>query len=214
MAVNKSTFKDYAMSHIFNGMIDGTYRPGDQLNESILAGELEISRAPIREALRELVGSGLVEYRPRVGHFIAIMSKQEVIDTYIARGILEGAAAAQSMDQLTKEDIVALEIMPSKMEELSRKGMLKPLIELGNKFHELLFEKYKNTQIVTFTKQLSLKSDLLFYEYIGTLYTPGEIKERHMAIVDCIKLGDSGQLEKLIRAHYTESGRKIAALIN
>ena len=214
MAVNKSTFKDYAMSHIFNGMMDGKYRPGDQLNESVLADELEISRAPIREALRELIGGGLVEYRPRVGHFVAVLSKQEVIDTYIARGVVEGFAAAQAMDRLTKEELADLEAMPSEMEKLSRQGNLKELIELGNEFHELLFNKCFNKQILTFTQQLSLKSDLLFYEYIGTLYTPKEIKDRHMEIIECIKTGNSIQLEELIRTHYVESGEKIATLIN
>ena len=214
MAVNKSTFKDYAMSHIFNGMMDGKYKPGDQLNESVLADELEISRAPIREALRELIGSGLVEYRPRVGHFVTVLNKQEVIDTYIARGVVEGFAAAQAMDRLTKEELADLEAMPSEMEKLSRQGNLKELIELGNEFHELLFKKCFNKQIITFTQQLSLKSDLLFYEYIGTLYTPKEIKDRHMEIIDCIKTGNSHQLEELVRAHYIESGEKIAALIN
>jgi len=214
MAVNKSTFKDYAMSHIFNGMMDGKYRPGNQLNESVLADELEISRAPIREALRELIGGGLVEYRRRVGHFVAVLNKQEVIDTYIARGVVEGLAAAQGVGRLTKEGLAELEAMPSEMEKLSRQGNLKELIELGNEFHELLFKKCFNKQIITFTQQLSLKSDLLFYEYIGTLYTPKEIKDRHMEIIECIKTGNSIQLEELIRTHYVESGEKIAALIN
>ncbi len=214
MAVNKLTFKDYAKKYIFDGMIDGRYKPGDQLNESVLSSELEISRAPIRETLRELTSSGLVEYKPRVGHFVAILSKQEVIDTYMARGVLEGFAAAQCLQGSSGEDISVLEAMPSEMEDLSRKGQLKELIDLGNKFHELLFKGSANKQIVTFTKQLSLISDLLFYEYIGTLYTPREINDRHMEIVESIKDGDARQLEELIRAHYVESGEKIAALIS
>lgn len=214
MAVNKLTFKDYAKSHIFDGMIDGRYKPGEQINESVLANELEISRAPIREALRELTSSGLVEHRPRVGHFMSALSKQEVIDTYISRGVLEGFAAAQSLKSAGSDEIAILEAMPQEMEELSRKGKLKELIALGNKFHKLLYKGCQNKQIVSFTTQLSLKSDLLFYEYIGTLYTPREIKERHIEIVKCIKQGDSKQLEELIRAHYIESGEKIAALIS
>lgn len=213
MKINKQTFKDYVVKHIFDGIIDGKYRPGDQLNESALAESLEISRAPIREALRDLVGTGVVEYRPRVGHFIAVLSRQEVIDTYIARGVLEGFAAARAMSELTSEDLAALEEMPVKMEELSRKGRLKSLIEVGNQFHERLFSKCYNAQIVAFTKQLNLKSDLLFYEYIGTLYTPEGIRQRHQEIVDCLKQGNPEQLEALIRQHYIESGEKIATLI-
>lgn len=216
MGVNKSTFKDYAKAHIFDGMIDGFYKPGDQLNESVLANELEISRAPIREALRELTSDGLVEYKPRVGHFVAVLSREEVIDTYIARGVLEGFAAAQSLktDQIGPEDLSLLEAMPQQMEELSRKGKLKELIDLGNRFHELLFQGCQNKQIVAFTTQLNLKSDLLFYEYIGTLYTPYDIKQRHVEIVECVKAGDPAQLEELIRRHYIESGEKIASLIS
>lgn len=214
MPVNKSTFKDYVISHIYNGILDGHYQAGDQLNESAIAEQLEISRAPIREALRDLVGTGIVEYRPRVGHFIAVLSRAEVIDTYSARGVLEGFAAAQALPFLTRKDIATLEALPEKMADLSRKGRLKSLIELGNRFHEILFSPCKNQQIVAFTRQLNLKSDLLFYGYIGRLYAPEDIRQRHAAIVDCLKRGDADELEKLIRAHYLHSGEKIAALID
>lgn len=213
MSVDKQTFKDYVIAHIFDGILDGKYRPGDQLNESVLAEKLEISRAPIREALRDLLGKGLVEYRPRVGHFIAVVSPQEVIDTYVAQGVLEGFAAVQAMPQLTTGDFAELEKMVAKMEELCRKGRIKSLIKLGNQFHEKLYNKCRNVQIVTFAEQLGLKSDLLFYEYIGTLYTPEEIRERHQDIVDCLKRGNATALEELIRQHYNESGEKIAALV-
>ncbi len=214
MPVNKQTFKDYVITHIFDGIVEGKYGPGDQLNESVLAETLEISRAPIREALRDLVGTGLVEYRPRVGHFIAVLTRQEVVDTYVARGVLEGFAAAQALSALSPEDLAELEKMTVKMEDLSRKGRIKSLIKLGNEFHERLFEKCLNSQIVSFTRQLNLKSDLLFYEYIGRLYSPEGIRDRHRKIIDCLRQGDGKALEELIRRHYSESGEKIAQLIN
>ena len=51
-----------------------------------------ISRTPIREAMKELIMNGLVDYRPQVGNFIPILSAKEIIDSYTIRGVLEGYA--------------------------------------------------------------------------------------------------------------------------
>ncbi len=70
MPIERSTYKDHVVKYIYDGMRENRYKAGDKILESHMAKELGISRAPIREALADLVRSGLLEYRPQVGNFV------------------------------------------------------------------------------------------------------------------------------------------------
>ncbi len=66
MQIVKHTYKDQVIDHIYQLLLDGELGPGDQLKESLLAEQMGISRAPIREAMKELIMNGLVDYGPRL----------------------------------------------------------------------------------------------------------------------------------------------------
>lgn len=211
MAIERTTYKDHVIKHIYDGLRENRFRAGEKILESHLAKDLGISRAPIREALADLVRTGLLEYRPQVGNFVAALSPQEIIDSYVARGVLEGFAVAEGMVNFTDSDLQRLEEMAHRMETYARKGQHKALIDLGQRFHEELFCHCTNAQIVSFTEQLSLKLHLLFYKHWGKVYTPEEIRDRHLEIVEMIRRQDAVQLERLIRRHYIDTGHKIVA---
>jgi len=205
----KETYKDIVIRHIYEGLMEGKYSSGEKILESVLASDLGLSRAPVREGLRELVSIGLLEYRPQVGNFIATLSPKEIIDSYVARGILEGFAVAQGVDNFTPDDINRLAEMAQKMEQLARKNQRKALIELGQDFHNELFSHCSNAQVVAFTEQLSLKLHLLFYKHWAKVYGPEEIRDRHLEIVETLRKKDTARLELLIREHYIDTGRNI-----
>lgn len=211
MGIERSTYKDHVIKYLYDGMRENRYRAGEKILESHLARELGISRAPIREALADMVSSGLLVYRPQVGNFIADPTAQEIIDSYVARGVLEGFSVAQGLASFSAEDLDHLEEMAHKMEVYARKGQRKALIDIGQLFHEQLFSHCTNSQIVLFTRQLSLKLHLLFYKHWSRLYSPDEIRDRHLNIVKTIRAKDPVKVERMIREHYIETGQKIVA---
>ena len=70
---------DLVMSHILDGLVDGTFLPGQKLNAKQLSDELDVSVVPVREALHYLAGEGLVELRALKGARIPILDQDEVI---------------------------------------------------------------------------------------------------------------------------------------
>ncbi len=214
MPIQRSTYKDHVIRYIYDGLRENRFRAGEKILESHLAKELGISRAPIREALADMVSTGLLRYRPQVGNFVASLSAKEIIDSYVARGVLEGFAIAQGIDNFSDEDLLRLENMAHKMEQFARQDQRKALIDIGQKFHEELFSHCTNGQVVLFTEQLSLKLHLLFYKHWAQVYSPEEIRNRHLEIIDVIRKRDAVQLELMIRKHYIETGHKIVAQEN
>ena len=209
MAIERTTYKDHVIQYIYDGLRETRFQAGEKILESHLAKELGISRAPIREALADLVRAGLLAYKPQVGNFVSALSAEEIIDSYVARGVLEGFAVAQGIERFSDEDLDRLEDMAAKMEQYAANNKRKALIDIGQKFHEELFSHCANGQIVFFTEQLSLKLHLLFYKHWAHVYGPGEIRDRHLKIIEAIRQKDPVRVEMLIRQHYIETGQKI-----
>jgi DNA-binding GntR family transcriptional regulator len=209
MAIERSTYKDHVIKYIYDGIRENRFRPGEKILESHLAKELSISRAPIREALADLVRSGLLDYKPQIGNFVASLSPSEIIDSYVARGVLEGFAVAQGIDNFSNADLSRLEEMAHKMADYAKDGKRKDLIDIGQEFHEELFTHCPNDQVVLFTEQLSLKLHLLFYRHWGRVYSPDEIRDRHLEIIKVIRTKNPVDVEMMIRQHYIETGHKI-----
>ncbi len=212
MPIIKKTYKDQVVDYVYQLLLNNELNPGDQLKETMLAEQMGISRAPIREAMKELIMNGLVDYRPQVGNFIPVFSPKQIVDSYTTRGVLEGFAVMECCDQFTPEDIEKLESLVAQMESHAAKKNRKMVIEVGGEFHDLLISKNNNVQLLEYTDRLSLKLHILFFKYWGRLYSPAEIGRRHREIVKGVKSKDPDLIEKVIRQHYVETGSKIAAL--
>lgn len=212
MSIIKKTYKDQVVDHVYQLLLSGDLSPGDQLKESLLAEQMGISRAPIREAMKELIMNGLVDYRPQVGNFIPVLSPKQIIDSYTTRGVLEGFAVMETCRQFSGEDFGKLDNLVDEMARFAHKSNHKMVVQVGGEFHDLLISKSNNGQLLEYTDRLSLKLHILFYKHWGRLYSPEEIGARHNKIVESIKSQDLDRIEKTVREHYIETGTKIAAL--
>jgi len=210
MVIVKSTYKDQVVEYVYNLVLDGVLSPGDQIKESLLAVEMGISRAPIREALKELMTNGIIEYRPQVGNFITQLSAKEIVDAYVTRGILEGYAVASGFDRFTDQEVSDLEMMTRVMTASAETGDRKKVVQVGDDFHSLLISKCDNMQLIDYTRRLSQKLHILFYKFWSRLYSAEEVGDRHFRIIESIKSGDRAAVEQCIRDHYQETGAKIA----
>lgn len=210
--IKKTTYKDQVVDYIYDQVLDGQYSPGDHLKESVLAKDMGISRAPIREAFRELIASGIVEYRPQVGNFIAVLSPKQIVDAYTTRGVLEGFAVMDTSNYFCDDDFEELQDLVDRMRKLAARGDRKKVVEVGGEFHGLLTAYNRNVQLGEYNDLLSLKLHVLFHKHWSTLYSPEEIGDRHQRIVDALSASRAVAIEQVIRDHYIETGTKIAGL--
>ena len=210
--IQRTTYKDQVIERIYDLVLEGRFQPGQQLKESVLAKEMGISRAPVREALRELISNGIVDYRPQVGNFIAKLSPKQIVDSYTTRGILEGYAIMSTREQFTSDDIEVLGLLVERMRRSAATGNRRMVVDVGGQFHDMLVAKNDNVQLAEYTGLLSLKLHVLFYRHWSNLYTPEEIGDRHQRIVDSLVNGDPIAVEQVVRDHYVETGTKIALI--
>lgn len=212
MAIVKKTYKDQVIDHIYQLLLADQLKPGDRVKESLLALEMGISRAPIREALKELMTLGLIDYKPQIGNFLPIMTPKQIIDSYTTRGVLEGYAVMSASEHFTSYDLKRLDRFVDDMGQAARDGEHKQVVDIGGEFHDFMVARSDNQQLLEYSSRLSLKLHVLFYRHWGMLYRPDEIEQRHRAIVTSIKAQDKVRIEQVIRNHYVETGSKIVAV--
>ncbi|GAB4554398.1 MAG: GntR family transcriptional regulator [Geothermobacteraceae bacterium] len=212
MSVPKATYKDYVITFIYNGIMDRRFQPGQKILEQELSLELGISRAPVREALRQLVGEGLLTYQAQKGHTVTVLDADQINACYETRGVVEGYAAALAAPLLTREEMKELERLTAAMTRYARRGEHRELIERGEEFHSLILNHCPNGELLKAANRLSRMLHILFYTHWGTLYSPEEVASRHRLIVEALKKGESRDIEQTVREHYFETGRKIAQL--
>ncbi len=210
--IDKGTYRDRVIEFLYERLRTGDLRPGDKVFEVALAEQLEISRAPIREALKQMVGDGLFEYRPQIGTFVTRLTDKEIIDAYVTRGLLEGFSVASALGDYSPDDYRLLQQQCRQMEELANDHDQLALIELGRDFHSLLFQRCGNQQLIEYTQRLSSKLHLLFYKYWARLYSPKELRARHEHLLEVMQAGHHTQVEQAFRQHYLETGKRVADL--
>jgi len=204
--ISKSTYKDQVIAFIYDTVLKGKLSPGERIWETWLSEQLKISRAPIREALRQLAQNGLVEYRPQVGNFIASLSSKQIYDAYVTRGLLEGFAASYAAQSFSQNDLAKLDKLVNKMFEAAQQKQHYPLANVDNQFHEIIFSKCQNAQLIAFAKNLTLLLHLIFCKHWTKVYRPEQVRTRHQEIVNELRGGDPRAIESCIRSHYLETG--------
>jgi DNA-binding GntR family transcriptional regulator len=87
-------------------LLDGEVPPGTPIPLDEVAQVFGVSRIPVREALKTLIGEGLVEHRPNLGYHVARLTARELHELYVVREVLEVAALTAAVASATEQDDV------------------------------------------------------------------------------------------------------------
>lgn len=129
----RSNIKDYIQQQI----AEGVYRPGDRIVETKLAKELNVSQAPVREAILELSSIGLLEERPYSGTYVRNLSIPEIEDIFEVRAFVEEYAARRAAKRATDEQLAEME---SLLREMDENRDLSRFVHLDMEFHGLVMD--------------------------------------------------------------------------
>lgn len=210
--IKKLTYSEQVAEYVKQSILNGELSPGDQIKEVLLTEQLGISRAPIREALQLLMREGLIQSEPQKAKYVTALTAKQIEDSYFTGGVLEAAAVTQALPLYTEEDITHLEQVVEGMRKVAESGESPDsLTQLDNTFHNILFSRVDNELLIDLCRRSCQGiSKFLLYKYWITLYTPQQVYERHLEILEALKSGKPSALEKTIRKHYTDSGKRMS----
>ncbi|KRT34932.1 transcriptional regulator, GntR family [Acetomicrobium hydrogeniformans ATCC BAA-1850] len=183
-------------------LFSNKYEPGEWINESVIVNELNISKAPIREALRELAAIGLVQIVPHKGARVTEFTKRDMEEIYTIRYMLEECIFKDIIvrDAVTEDDINHLNGIAQKMKMIAMSDKPKELI-LGNflekdlEFHKYLWLKADLKWTIKMLLDIYLLLILGIYKFLLDANLT-ETAEYHFRIIDYIKAKDIEKFKK------------------
>ncbi len=183
---------------------DGTLPPGLRLTETDLAARFGVSRTPVRGAIARLEAEGLLTHEPRRGLTVTRPDHAGVMELYVMREILEGAAARLAAQHATEAELAAMgEIVEAEPVAFGDPGRL---AELNLRLHGLLYLSAHNRYLLRSLEQLSATMALL-----PSLLTRGGRAEtahaEHRAMLEALRRRDGEGAEAAARTHARSAQR-------
>lgn len=198
-------------------IIDGSYAPGEQINEANVAAELEISRGPVREALQRLNQEGLlVSYRNR-GVFVVELSVDDVAEIYSSRAAIEVGAAWTLVhgDRALLADTAAeLSVIVGSMQPFIDRAEWRGLAERDLAFHTALVAATANSRMSRMYATLAAEARICMANLETAYYRPEALVEEHQLLVQLLLGSDWDALEKGVHEHMDTAVHDLTQSMN
>ncbi len=203
--MNVESKSQQAYRFIRDRIDDGRYVPGYRLVLGQIAGELEVSVVPVREAIRRLEAEGLVTFERNVGAQVALIKETEYLHTMQTLSIVEGAATALSAPYLMPEHLRRAREINERMRRSLDDFDPHRFTELNLEFHAVLFEECPNPHILDLVHRGWNRMRMLRDSSFS--FVPGRAREsvaEHERILDLLERGaDPLEIELAARSHRT-----------
>jgi len=200
------TASDYVYQQIRKGIFEKRLESGQRLPEIAVAKEYDVSRTPVREALRRLANEGLVNIVPGWGACLVSPTKSEIIDTYEVRENLEVMAIRKASKIITPLQICRLQ------EHIDAEGKtftdrdIEAYLNVNDAFHVIIAESSCNTTLVDYIKNVLSRTyvQMLFFESFFDFDTNPSLDE-HITMLNALKDHDTDLCVRLMKEHIQHS---------
>lgn len=187
-------------------ILGGMLAPGDRLDESELAERHKVSRTPVREALRHLASSGLVDMRSRHGAVVAVLTVPRMIEMFQVMAELEGLCARLAARRLAKAQGRVLEAIHRRLIAAGKRKDIMGFYEVNREFHEAVYDAAQNGFLAEQTR--ALRNRVAPYRRHVT-FLPGRIAAtiaEHAAVMQAIQAGEDDTAHRAMRDHVNLLG--------
>ncbi|WP_027171221.1 GntR family transcriptional regulator [Methylobacterium sp. 10] len=170
------THSESLSDRIADAILSGEFPPGARLDEQVLATRFGVSRTPVRDALRLLNGTGLIDLRPRFGATVRTITPDQLDMLFIAMGEIEATCARLSTLSMTSTERGQLRMLHERMGALAEAGDHDSYVVANRDFHGLLYEGAHNTVVDEIAR--NLRRRLTPYRRVQ-FQAPGRLARSH-----------------------------------
>lgn len=201
--VLKKTLREQIVDVLRQRILRGELKPGERIIESEVAETFQVSRAPIREALRQLEEEGMVLYAPHKGCEVKTLSFQDIQDSYLIRSTLEVLAVRVCSGKLTDQGRQGLLQAIADMRQAARSKDLSIITETDERFHGIIVAESGCKRLMQMWKSLEGPNAATYYTMNRETLMPFEyIADNHQKILTSFETEHVEEIIKVIEEHY------------
>lgn len=183
----------------------GAILPGAVLDQEEIAARFQVSRIPVREALRMLAMERILELRPHHRAVVRKYSTAEIEDLFLIRSILEPKAGAMACAHMQPADLASLRDLLGRMEPLNRADDLVQYLQLNREFHMGIYHLAGSPILETLIAQYIDQSSRFIHIYLKATETFAKAHIDHLEIYRACEARDPVVLAQLIEAHVRQT---------
>ncbi|SFC77010.1 transcriptional regulator, GntR family [Polaromonas sp. OV174] len=209
--VQKSLHQD-AADTLREQIFAGELAPGCFLDEVALCETLQISRTPLREALKVLSAEGLLRHEPRRGCFVNEVTEQDLDDIFPVIALLEGRCAYEAARNASDADLAALGRLHEQLNGHARAGRIQDYYSVNFAIHEAIILLANNRWLAQAIADLR---KILKLARLQSLQAPGRLAQslaEHLSVFAALQSRDSEGAEAAMRTHLTRQREALREL--
>ena len=198
---DKYSLRGKVYDRIREDILNGVYKEHEELKEATLGKKMDVSRTPVREALRQLELEGLVEIVPNKGARVTGITKKDIEDIYQIRYLLEGLSARWATEHVTEELIDKMEETLYLTEFHAKKGNFMQVFELDSQFHELMYAASGSKMLNHILSDFHMYVTRMRKSILSSDSRSKNSTEEHRAILEAIKERDPDKAQQCAHDH-------------
>jgi DNA-binding GntR family transcriptional regulator len=195
------------------GIVGGRFAPGQRLKEEELTILCEVSRTPVREALRRLANEGMARLMPMYGAQVALMGLRELEELYELRAMIEGKAAARAAERVSAETLAALGHLADEMEAAVGAGEAASLrlAPANAEFHRLIIDAAGSGRLEVMARSV-VEAPLTVRTF--ERYDAAQLERsmrHHRELIDAFRAKDADWARAVMTSHIRAAFHTVAA---
>lgn len=201
--LNYTTLREQVASILQKRILDGTILPGEKIKEVEISKEFNISRGPVREALRQIEQEGLVHYEPNKGCTVMTMSYGSMNEMYLIRSTLEKLAVKIYNGDFADSTIEKMQRQVDLIAKAAKDKKLSEIVACDEAFHELIVTEARSDRLYKIWKNFEGENAAVYYTMNRNELMPTEhLARNHQRILDVCKTRDCDAICEVVERHY------------
>jgi DNA-binding GntR family transcriptional regulator len=201
ISIPRAALHEHVAQRLRTMLVEGRLSPGAKLNERELTEILQVSRTPLREAIKRLAAEGLVELVPNRGAIAVSLSETDVRDTFEVMAGLEAMSGELAAQRITAEELAEIKAMQFEMMAAYTRRDLSSYYRLNSLIHEAINAAAKNPVLTATYNQVNARLQALRFRSNQDGDKWSRAVKEHEKMIDALAAHDGPTMRELLLNH-------------
>jgi len=195
-------------------IIRGEIQEGEQLRQDAIASDFQVSRIPVREAMRQLEAEGLITIVPHKGGVVSALSPEEIEELFDIRVLLESEVLKLSIPNLTEDDFKQAEaILQTYEKALWKEEEVGTWGRLNWQFHSILYSRANRPRFMSMIQTINNNGDRYTRLQLYLTHAFERAKQEHRMLLELCRERNTAAACELLERHIHNAGRMLKEFV-
>ena len=201
ISIPRAALHDQVAQRLRQMLVENQIAPGAKLNERELSGVLQVSRTPLREAIKSLAAEGLVELLPNRGAIAVELTEADVLDSFEVMAGLEAMSGELAAQRITDAELAEIRAMHFEMMAAYTRRDLSAYYQLNSRIHRAINIAAKNGVLTVTYNQLNARLQALRFRSNQDEAKWKQAMAEHDRMIDALGKRDAAAMREVLGEH-------------